>query len=59
MIDVRQLRTDELENLLAEVTDELIKRDHEVASLAGLSLVSDWAQATSLVASGWLEVADW
>lgn len=58
-IDISQLRTDELEDLLAEVSEELIKRDHEIASLAGYSLVSGWARDTALVGSGWLEVSDW
>ena len=59
MIDVSKLRTDELEALLAEVSEELIRRDHEIASLSGYSLVSEWARDTALVGSGWLEVSDW
>jgi hypothetical protein len=55
-MDISGLNRCQLEDLLDEVTSEILRRDYEIEALAGWSLTAEWAREASLVAAGWVEV---
>jgi hypothetical protein len=58
-IDISSLNRCELEELLDDLTAEILARDYEIEALAGWSLTAEWARDAALVATGWKEVENW